>query len=611
MYGARLSQHSWKVNLIRRINEAVPKFTDIFDEDTFYLTAFLVVIGSFVKRCIAEFLARKDVIVQAPTGSGKTLSYALPVIEILMKAKREWKKDEIGAVVLVPSRELAGQVKAVFEAFLSVAPLRVILFVGGRKVRKDVVKFKIDGQECGPVGDLLLSIPFSRGNIVIATPGRLQLLTDRKELDLDLKTCMRSLEVLILDEADRLLDLGFSTSLSSIMDNLPKTRRTGLFSATMPERMEELVKAGMRNPIRIVVGGEERLLCSSNGQPEEAVRDQLPSETVPFSLKMFYAVVPAQAKFVALTKFLKKHKTEKVLVFFNTCRCVDYFGTYLEKIFKNATSVLLLHGKKQHQRQKLFDHFQSLSEGMLITTDVMTRGVDIADIDWVVQFDPPRKSNWFVHRCGRTARLGKPGKALILLMPNEEGYADFLTKSLNVTLRRLNIRCPEEVCLKMRDKLRARAANSREILELGTKAFVGYIQAYLLRDCRIVCNFKELDVVNLAYCFGLLRFPVMRELRARNISDFVRSSVNTSSIPYSNPKSEEQRQSVRQQRRSVSKKRRTNRQRTDVNKPRKRRNRSSIDARDLAELDNDYRLLKRLKRKKITKKEFDEQFAPD
>ncbi|CDW53679.1 ATP dependent RNA helicase DDX55 [Trichuris trichiura] len=610
MYGARLSQHSWKVNLIRRINEAVPKFTDIFDEDTFYLTAFLVVIGSFMKRCIAEFLSRKDVIVQAPTGSGKTLSYALPVIEILMKAKKKWKKDEIGAVVLVPSRELAGQVKAVFEAFLSVAPLRVILFVGGRKVRKDVVKFKIDGQEGRPVGDLLLSFTFFRGNIVIATPGRLQLLTDRKEMDLDLKACMRSLEVLILDEADRLLDLGFSTSLSSIMDNLPKTRRTGLFSATMPERMEELVKAGMRNPSRIVVGGEEQLL-SSSGQPEKAFRDQPPSETVPFSLKMYYAVVPAQAKFLALVKFLKKHKTNKILVFFNTCRCVDYFGSYLEKTFKNSTSVLLLHGKKQHQRQKLFDHFQSLSEGMLITTDVMTRGVDIADIDWVVQFDPPRQSNWFVHRCGRTARLGKPGNALILLMPNEEGYADFLTKSLNVKLRRLNIQCPEELCLKMRDKLRARAANSREILELGTKAFVGYIQAYLLRDCHIVCDFKELDVVNLAYCFGLLRFPVMRELRARDTSGFVRSSVNTSSIPYSNPKSEEQRQSIRQERGNVSKKCRTNRQKTDLNKSKKRHGRSVIDARDLAELDNDYRLLKRLKKKKITKKEFDEQFAPD
>uniref|UniRef100_A0A5S6QLN1 ATP-dependent RNA helicase n=1 Tax=Trichuris muris TaxID=70415 RepID=A0A5S6QLN1_TRIMR len=544
------------------------------------------------KRCIAEFLSRKDVIVQAPTGSGKTLSYALPVVEILMKAKTVWKKEEVGAVVLVPSRELAGQVLAVFEAFSSVAPLRVILFVGGHKARKDVAKFKGEG-----------------GNIVIATPGRLQLLVDKNKFNLNLKACLRSLEVLILDEADRLLDRGFSTSLSTILDCIPKARRTGLFSATIPEHMEDLIKAGMRNPIRIVVGGEEQLLCSS-AKLGAICNEQPPSETVPFSLKMYYAVVPPQAKFLALIKFLNRHKKEKLLIFFNTCRCVDLFGSYLEKKFRNVTSVLLLHGKKQHQRQRLFDRFQSLAHGMLITTDVLTRGVDIADIDWVVQFDPPRMSSWFVHRCGRTARLGKQGSALVLLMPNEEGYANFLTRTYNVRLRRLNIRCSEPLCLKMRDKLRARAAKSREMLELGTKAFVGYIQAYLLRDCHIVCNFKELDVVNLAYCFGLLRFPFMRELRGRNLSAFVRSPLDTSAIPYSDPNNEQRKQSIRKQREDVGKRVRARWEKAkDPSKSKKSRSRSAVDARDLEELDNDYRLLKRLKRRKITKAEFDEQFA--
>ncbi|KRY79846.1 ATP-dependent RNA helicase DDX55 [Trichinella pseudospiralis] len=598
---------SWKMNLINQVNQVVPSFTDIFDEETFYLTAFLFVIGSFLvafKSCIEHFVSFKDVIVQAPTGSGKTLAYVLPVLEILLKEKPEWKKSEIGAVILVPSQELAVQVEKVFSYFLNVTKLRTVIFSGKKNVKKDVKKFCKDG-----------------GNIIIATPGRLETLLNlnSENGDFNLKVQFKMVEVFVLDEADRLLELGFSKSLTKIMSHLPKTRRTGLFSATIPKNMAELIKIGMRNPMLIVIDGH-KLLLSEEAMLEKPMENDQQTMSTPHGLKIYYSIVAPEAKLAVLRKFLLDHLNEKILIFFSTCRCVDYFGEFLKKIFKKKTKILTIHGKKQNGRQRIFNQFLKMKSGILVATDLMTRGIDVADIDWVVQFDPPRQASWFIHRCGRTARVERSGNALILLMPNEESYPEFLKKNQSVNLSELSLPCSTEDCDKMLEVLRERALSSREILEAGTKAFVSYIQSYCKHDCYIVCSLKSyaenlsLDVVNVAHCYGLLKLPRMPELAGRDLSQFKRSSVNTSTIAYKDSKKEEKRLQLMEQRRKSNDNKQNSRQAKATGKGAKRKQKISghqYTAEEVGEIEDDYKMVKKLKTGKISREDFDQHFASD
>ncbi|XP_003376930.1 ATP-dependent RNA helicase DDX55 [Trichinella spiralis] len=568
------------------------------------------------KSCIAQFVSFKDVIVQAPTGSGKTLAYVLPVLEILLKAKPEWKKSEvrgehnqrtmnfriIGAVILVPSQELAVQVEKVFSYFLNVTKLKSVVFSGKRNVKKDVKKFCKGG-----------------GNIIIATPGRLETLLNlnSENGDFNLKVQFKMVEVFVLDEADRLLELGFSKSMTEIMSHLPKTRRTGLFSATIPEKMEELIKIGMRNPVKIVISGNEQLFSKKTVMKKQAVENDLQTMSTPRGLSIYYSIVAAEAKLAVLRKFLLDHLKEKILIFFSTCRCVDYFGEFLKKIFKRKTEVLTIHGKKQNGRQRIFHQFLKMKSGILVATDLMTRGIDIVDIDWVVQFDPPRQASWFVHRCGRTARVGRSGKALILLMPNEESYPEYLKKNQSVSLSELSLPCTTEDCDKMLEVLRERALRSREILEAGTRAFVSYIQSYCKHDCYIVCSLKAMDVVNVAHCYGLLRLPRMPELSGRDLSRFKRSSVDTSTIAYKDSKKEEKRLQLMEQRRRTSND--NNKQNTAVQaktngKGAKRKQKLSghqYTVEEVGEIEDDYKMVKKLKTGKISREDFDQYFASD
>ncbi|KRZ27061.1 ATP-dependent RNA helicase DDX55, partial [Trichinella pseudospiralis] len=538
------------------------------------------------KSCIEHFVSFKDVIVQAPTGSGKTLAYVLPVLEILLKEKPEWKKSEIGAVILVPSQELAVQVEKVFSYFLNVTKLRTVIFSGKKNVKKDVKKFCKDG-----------------GNIIIATPGRLETLLNlnSENGDFNLKVQFKMVEVFVLDEADRLLELGFSKSLTKIMSHLPKTRRTGLFSATIPKNMAELIKIGMRNPMLIVIDGH-KLLLSEEAMLEKPMENDQQTMSTPHGLKIYYSIVAPEAKLAVLRKFLLDHLNEKILIFFSTCRCVDYFGEFLKKIFKKKTKILTIHGKKQNGRQRIFNQFLKMKSGILVATDLMTRGIDVADIDWVVQFDPPRQASWFIHRCGRTARVERSGNALILLMPNEESYPEFLKKNQSVNLSELSLPCSTEDCDKMLEVLRERALSSREILEAGTKAFVSYIQSY------------SLDVVNVAHCYGLLKLPRMPELAGRDLSQFKRSSVNTSTIAYKDSKKEEKRLQLMEQRRKSNDNKQNSRQAKATGKGAKRKQKISghqYTAEEVGEIEDDYKMVKKLKTGKISREDFDQHFASD
>ncbi|XP_023503060.2 ATP-dependent RNA helicase DDX55 isoform X5 [Equus caballus] len=518
---------------------------------------------------IPLFLKNKDVAAEAVTGSGKTLAFVIPILEILLRREEKLKKSQVGAIIITPTRELAIQIDEVLSHFTKPFPqFSQILWIGGRNPGEDVARFKEQG-----------------GNIIVATPGRLEDMFRRKAEGLALASCVRALDVLVLDEADRLLDMGFEASINTILEFLPKQRRTGLFSATQTQEVENLVRAGLRNPVRISV--KEKGLAASSTQK------------TPSRLENYYMVCKADEKFNQLVHFLRNHKQEKHLVFFSTCACVEYYGKALEALVKSV-KIMCIHGKMKYKRNKIFMEFRKLPSGILVCTDVMARGIDIPEVNWVLQYDPPSNASAFVHRCGRTARIGHGGSALVFLLPMEESYINFLA---------------------INQKLQSMALADRAVFEKGMKAFVSYVQAYAKHECNLIFRLKDLDFARLARGFALLRMPKMPELRGKQFPDFVPVDVNTDTIPFKDKIREKQRQKLLEQQRKEktanegrrkfiknkawSKQKAKKEKKKKMNEKRKREEGSDIEDEDMEELLNDTRLLKKFKKGKITEEEFE------
>ncbi|XP_065274075.1 ATP-dependent RNA helicase DDX55 isoform X2 [Emys orbicularis] len=494
---------------------------------------------------IPLFMNNKDIAAEAVTGSGKTLAFVIPIVEILLRREEKLKKMQVGAIVITPTRELAVQIDEVLSHFTKHFPqFSQILLIGGRNPIEDIEKFKEHG-----------------GNIIIATPGRLEDMFRRKADGLDLASCVKSLDVLVLDEADRLLDMGFEASLNTILDFLPKQRRTGLFSATQTQEVENLVRAGLRNPVRISV--KEKGVAASSTQK------------TPTRLENYYMICKADEKFNQLVHFLRQHKQEKHLVFFS---------------------------------------------GILVCTDVMARGIDIPEVNWVLQYDPPSSASAFVHRCGRTARIGHLGSALVFLLPMEESYVNFLS---------INQKCPMQEMKPLKNvvdvlpKLKTLALADRAMFEKGMKAFVSCVQAYAKHECNLIFRIKDLDFASFARGFALLRMPKMPELKGKCFSDFVPVSIDTDSIPFKDKNREKQRQKLLEQQRKErqenegkrkfirnkawSKQKAKKEKKKKMTTKRRREEGSDIEDEEMEELLNDTQLLKRLKKGKISEEEFEKR----
>ncbi|XP_044845490.1 ATP-dependent RNA helicase DDX55 isoform X1 [Mauremys mutica] len=538
---------------------------------------------------IPLFMNNKDVAAEAVTGSGKTLAFVIPILEILLRREEKLKKMQVGAIVITPTRELAVQIDEVLSHFTKhFLQFRQILLIGGRNPVEDIEKFKEHG-----------------GNIIIATPGRLEDMFRRKADGLDLASCVKSLDVLVLDEADRLLDMGFEASLNTILDFLPKQRRTGLFSATQTQEVENLVRAGLRNPVRIAV--KEKGVAASSTQK------------TPTRLENYYMICKADEKFNQLVHFLRQHKQEKHLVFFSTCACVEYYGKALESLVKNV-KIMCIHGKMKHKRNKIFTEFRKLPSGILVCTDVMARGIDIPEVNWVLQYDPPSSASAFVHRCGRTARIGHLGSALVFLLPMEESYVNFLS---------INQKCPMQEMKPLKNvvdvlpKLKTLSLADRAMFEKGMKAFVSCVQAYAKHECNLIFRIKDLDFASFARGFALLRMPKMPELKGKCFSDFVPVSIDTDSIPFKDKNREKQRQKLLEQQRkdrqenegkrkfirnkAWSKQKAKKEKKKKMTTKRRREEGSDIEDEEMEELLNDTRLLKRLKKGKISEEEFEKR----
>uniref|UniRef100_UPI003AB07D94 ATP-dependent RNA helicase DDX55 n=1 Tax=Centroberyx gerrardi TaxID=166262 RepID=UPI003AB07D94 len=541
--------------------------------------------------CIPLFMSNKDVAAEAVTGSGKTLAFVIPIIEILLKREEKLKKMQVGALVVTPTRELALQISEVMEQFIQKFPqFRQILLIGGSNPIEDVEKFKEHG-----------------ANIVIATPGRLEDMFRRKADGLDLASSVKSLDVLVLDEADRLLDMGFEASLNTILSYLPKQRRTGLFSATQTQELEKLVRAGLRNPVRITV--KEKGVAATCAQK------------TPSRLCNYYTICRTDEKFNNLVAFLRQHKHEKNLVFFSTCASVEYYGRALETLVKNVT-IHCIHGKMKNKRNKIFADFRALKSGILVCTDVMARGIDIPDVNWVLQYDPPSSASAFVHRCGRTARIGNHGNALVFLLPMEESYVNFLSINQKCPLQKMP---PVSDVVDVLPKVKAMALADRAMFDRGMRAFVSYVQAYAKHECSLIFRVKDLDFASSARGFALLRMPRMPELKGKTFPEFTEAIVDTDTIRYKDKNRERQRQKLLVElrekdrtappRKNFVKNKAWSKQKTKKDRRKKTAAKrkfdegSDVDEEDMKELLNDTRLLKKLKKGQISEEDFEKQIT--
>lgn len=362
------------------------------------------------------------------------------------------KGHQVGALVLEPTRELARQTFSVCRDLCRECGMNEpLLLVGGGDKGKSG-----GGASVSAVAHDLQQFQKLKSDIVIGTPGRVEdVLTRFDNIDVS------ELEVLILDESDVLLDMGFEVTLTSILSRLPRMRRTGLFSATNTSGVKKLcVKSGMRNPVVVDVavsaigqggkggvgahkdygeGGEDDggAIVKSKGNSQQAT---------PSSLTNYYIISPLDEKLSRLLSFLTQHSNEKVIVFFLTCACVEYYSSVLKelKLPCKGYEYEALHGKLvQKRREKAMERFREKTEGSaLLCTDVAARGLDISDVSWTIQFDAPVDPSSYVHRVGRSARAGRVGKSLVFLTRKEEAYVDFL-RLRKVPVRELE---DDEVC---------------------------------------------------------------------------------------------------------------------------------------------------------------------
>ncbi|CAH2074012.1 unnamed protein product [Thlaspi arvense] len=527
----------------------------------------------------------KDVAVDAATGSGKTLAFLLPLVEILCRSTSyPPKPHQVMGVIISPTRELSTQIYNVAQPFVSALPnVNSVLLVGGREVKADMKTIEEEG-----------------GNLLIGTPGRLSDIMERMEI-LD----FRSLEILILDEADRLLEMGFQKQVNSIISRLPKQRRTGLFSATQTEGVEELAKAGLRNPVRVEVRAE------SKSEPSQ----QLTNSKIPSGLHLEYLECEADKKSSQLVDLLIENANKKIIVYFMTCASVDYWGLVLSKIpALKSISLIPIHGDmKQNVRDKALAWFTEASSGVLLCTDVAARGLDIPGIDYVVQYDPPQDPNMFNHRVGRTARLGRQGRAIVFLLPKEEDYVEFM--------RRRGVSCQERKCSEEASDvipiIRSLAMKDRAVLEKGLKAFVSFVRAYKEHHCSYIFRWKGLEIGKLAMGYGLLYLPSMSEVKQHRLSGegFTPvEGVKFEDIKFKDKSREKQRKQnllARKEKRQGEKRERGKKNSKKAADPsaasRKLtgKQRQTIQtAEDEEEMDRDYRFLKKQKKGLITEDEF-------
>jgi len=341
------------------------------------------------ERVIPLVLEKKDIIVSAQTGTGKTAAFALPILQLLFNKQDAPKKGKkIRALIICPTRELAIQLNNSFKTYGKHTNLRSTVIYGGASIepQKDQLKKGVD--------------------ILIATPGRLLDLHKQDAVNLDF------IEILVLDEADLMLDMGFIDDIKKIERLCHINKQTLLLSATMPLKIQELAKISLNDPVKIEVS---------------------PVSSAAISVDSVLYYVPKPKKIELCLHLLRNNIKGSILIFRRTKFGVDK----LEKtLLKNNYSVVSIHGDKtQIAREEALNKFKNKEANILIATDVASRGIDISNLDAVINFDIPNIPEIYVHRIGRTGRAGELGKAYSFCSADEKNYIIDIQKLTDSTIQ--------------------------------------------------------------------------------------------------------------------------------------------------------------------------------
>lgn len=421
------------------------------------------------RASLPHSLCGRDILGAAKTGSGKTLAFVIPVLEKLYKAR--WgPEDGVGCIIMSPTRELAGQLFEVLKSVGKHHGFSAGLLIGGRK-DVDAEKEHVNAL-----------------NILVCTPGRLlQHMDETPNFD-----CSQ-LQVLVLDEADRILDVGFKKELNAIISQLPKHRQTLLFSATQTKSVQDLARLSLKDPEYL-------------GVHEES------DTATPNRLQQTAMLVPLDKKLDMLWSFIKAHLNSRILVFLSSCKQVKFVFETFKKL-RPGVPLKCLHGRmKQDRRMGIYSQFCE-QRSVLFSTDVASRGLDFNKaVDWVVQVDCPEDCAAYIHRVGRTARYLSGGRSVLFVMPSEMKMLEKLEEK-KIPLR--VIKANEKRIQSVSDLLASLLVKYPDLQHLAQRAFVTYLKSIHKQRDKEIFDVTKLPIDEFSASLGLPMTPKIRFLKQK------------------------------------------------------------------------------------------------
>ncbi|KAG5673763.1 hypothetical protein PVAND_003783 [Polypedilum vanderplanki] len=497
----KIKRHVREDEEIKKLQEAyenMPKSSDIKTFDDFPLSSLTrkglkenkyKIPTEIQKQSIGQALKGNDILGASKTGSGKTLAFLIPILENLYIKK--WTRiDGVGAIIISPTRELAYQIFETLKKVGSHHDFSSGLIIGGKNLKFE--KCRMD-----------------QVNIIICTPGRLLQHMDENPLF----NCT-SMQILVLDEADRCLDMGFAETMNGIIENLPPERQTLLFSATQTKSVKDLARLSLNSPIYIAPHEKSEV-------------------TTPTLLQQNYVIINQEDKITMLWSFIKSHLKQKSIVFLSSCKQVKYIYEIFSRL-RPGISLLALYGTlHQDRRMAIYDEFCKRSKVVLFATDIASRGLDFPIVSWVIQLDCPEDATAYIHRAGRTARHNASGESLLVLTPAEEPAMLEELKANKIPINQISID-PQRL-FSPRVKMEAFLAQSQELKESAQRAFIAYLKSVYLMKNKKIFNIEAINFDEYAKSLGLVVTPRVRFLqRLRKKKEMQQKKLNGEEIDENN-----------------------------------------------------------------------------
>ncbi|KAF2691280.1 DEAD-domain-containing protein [Lentithecium fluviatile CBS 122367] len=453
-------------------NDKYTNFTDLPLSDPTkqgLKSAHFAVMTDVQATAIPLALKGHDILGAAKTGSGKTLAFLIPVLENLYRLQHIGTDAGLGALIISPTRELAIQI---FDVLCKI----------GRHGHMFAAGLVIGGKSLESERQALTKM-----NILVGTPGRLlQHLSQTVAFNVD------DLKMLVLDEADRILDMGFQKDVDAIVEYLPKERQTLLFSATQSKKVSDLARLSLQEPEYVSVHAEDRT-------------------ATPKSLQQNYIICPIEEKLDTLWSFIQASKKSKILCFFSSAKMVRFVYESFRHM-QPGIPLLHIHGRqKQGARLDVTAKFSAAKASCLFATDVAARGLDFPAVDFVIQVDCPEDVDTYIHRVGRTARYNREGRGVLFLAPSEEEGMLKRLENKKVPIELINVRQKKKQSIK--SQMVHMCFKDPELKYLAQKAFITSTKSIYLQKDKEIFNIKNYDLEGFAASMGLPGAPKIKFLK--------------------------------------------------------------------------------------------------